>query len=117
MERNRKRLAEEEEKIDQYLESDKIDSRILTSGLRYVILKAGEEDYPEIKEKVSVHYTGKLLDGKVFDTSPGELAKESGLFNESMSYKKCNPGMGHRYRTPEGRRESCFMHSLNAGLR
>jgi len=65
----------------------KIDGRILTSGLRYVILKAGEGNYPEIKQKVSVHYTGKLLDEKVFDTSPGELAKESGLFNEGMSYE------------------------------
>jgi len=50
-------------------------------------LKAGEGNYPEIKQKVSVHYTGKLLDEKVFDTSPGELAKESGLFNEGMSYE------------------------------
>jgi len=40
-------------------------------------LKEGERDYPEIKEKVSEHYTGKLLDGKVFDTSHGEVAKKA----------------------------------------
>jgi len=87
LDRDRKRLEEEEEIIDTYLESNNIDSRIHTSGLRYVILKEGEGDYPEIQQKVSVHYTGKLLDGKVFDTSHGELAKESRLFNAARSYE------------------------------
>lgn len=39
------------------------------SGLQYEILKAGEGSRPEAKDSVTVHYTGKLIDGTVFDSS------------------------------------------------
>lgn len=40
-----------------------------TSGLKYVILKAGEGPLPKKGEIVKVHYTGKLADGTKFDSS------------------------------------------------
>ena len=39
------------------------------SGLQYEILQAGSGRQPAKTDKVRVHYTGKLLDGKVFDSS------------------------------------------------
>ncbi len=39
------------------------------SGLEYTEEKVGEGDSPMEGEMVTVHYTGKLLDGKVFDSS------------------------------------------------
>ncbi|MEO0339477.1 MAG: FKBP-type peptidyl-prolyl cis-trans isomerase [Bacteroidota bacterium] len=39
------------------------------SGLQYEVLQAGEGEKPTSSSKVTVHYTGKLLDGKVFDSS------------------------------------------------
>ncbi len=40
------------------------------SGLKYVIVKEGEGDAtPKPGQVVTVHYTGKLLDGKKFDSS------------------------------------------------
>ena len=39
------------------------------SGLIYLETKAGSGDAPTAKDKVSVHYTGKLRDGSVFDSS------------------------------------------------
>jgi peptidylprolyl isomerase len=40
------------------------------SGLRYVITAAGTgTDKPQAGQNVTVHYTGKLLDGTVFDSS------------------------------------------------
>ena len=40
------------------------------SGLQYKVLKPGEGDEkPTDADRVKVHYTGRLLDGKVFDSS------------------------------------------------
>ncbi len=55
------------EKKNQYTTTD--------SGLRYRIFKEGTGPKPEKGDKVKVHYTGKLTDGTVFDSS-----KERGPF-------------------------------------
>jgi len=39
------------------------------SGLQYKVMTAGEGVKPGAEDKVEVHYTGRLLDGKVFDSS------------------------------------------------
>ena len=39
------------------------------SGLKYIVIEPGEGDKPEKGKKVKVHYTGKLEDGRVFDSS------------------------------------------------
>ena len=39
------------------------------SGLRYKEVKAGTGESPKASDVVTVHYTGKLLDGTVFDSS------------------------------------------------
>ena len=39
------------------------------SGLQYVIEKEGTGKSPKATDNVTVHYTGRLLDGKVFDSS------------------------------------------------
>jgi len=39
------------------------------SGVVYRELKAGTGDHPAVTDKVRVHYTGKLRDGSVFDSS------------------------------------------------
>ena len=40
-----------------------------SSGLKYVNLKIGDGDMPKRGQKVVVHYTGTLEDGKKFDSS------------------------------------------------
>lgn len=39
------------------------------SGLQYEVLAEGNGVKPEATDQVSVHYTGKLIDGTVFDSS------------------------------------------------
>lgn len=39
------------------------------SGLLYEVVAEGSGDHPSATDKVTVHYTGKLLDGTVFDSS------------------------------------------------
>ena len=39
------------------------------SGLQYLVLQEGKGEHPTATSKVTVHYTGKLIDGTVFDSS------------------------------------------------
>lgn len=39
------------------------------SGLKYIVLQEGTGEKPIAASNVKVHYTGKLVDGKVFDSS------------------------------------------------
>ena len=39
------------------------------SGLKYKVVKEGTGAMPKAEDSVEVHYTGKLLDGTVFDSS------------------------------------------------
>ena len=53
-------------------ENAKNDSVVQTeSGLQYMVLKEGTGAKPGPTDIVTVHYTGKLLDGTVFDSSEG----------------------------------------------
>jgi FKBP-type peptidyl-prolyl cis-trans isomerase len=54
-----------------FLESNaKKDSvKVLPSGLQYKILRTGKGKMPTMMDNVKVHYTGRLIDGTVFDSS------------------------------------------------
>lgn len=41
----------------------------LPSGLQYEVLQEGSGEHPTTASRVTVHYEGKLSDGKVFDSS------------------------------------------------
>jgi len=65
------RTKKERDASAAFLESAAAESGAKTtaSGLVYRELKAGSGDRPTAKDKVKVRYTGKLRDGKVFDSS------------------------------------------------
>ena len=43
--------------------------KVTASGLQYEVLETGNGDSPKASDNVEVHYTGKLIDGTVFDSS------------------------------------------------
>lgn len=55
--------------LDNYLKKNGITKAPTKSGLYYVMTKKGNGEKPKVGQKVKVHYTGKLLDGTVFDSS------------------------------------------------
>lgn len=56
---------------EKFLEENKknADIKVTASGLQYAVIKEGEGAQPTAEDEVTVHYTGKLIDGTVFDSS------------------------------------------------
>jgi len=64
-----KMAAEEQAKIDAYLKANNITATPTQSGLIFVDVEPGTGEAALPGEKVKVHYTGYLLNGKKFDSS------------------------------------------------
>lgn len=47
----------------------RVEVKTTPSGLQYEVLTEGDGPMPEAGDQVEVHYTGKLIDGTVFDSS------------------------------------------------
>lgn len=63
------RVAKEEQMLKDYFKKNNINAKQTESGLFYAIQKEGTGDHPKQGQKVTVNYTGKLLDGTVFDSN------------------------------------------------
>lgn len=63
--------AENQKQEAEFLARNKEDKDVVTtaSGLQYKVLKQGSGDKPTKESTVTVHYTGTLPDGTVFDSS------------------------------------------------
>lgn len=68
---NKKNEAIAREAGDKFLEANRKNPgvHVTDSGLQYVVDKEGSGLQPSATDEVTVHYTGKLLDGTVFDSS------------------------------------------------
>ncbi len=73
----KKQKAKEEKSLKEgadFLAANKSAEGVVTlpSGLQYKVIKNGTGLMPKETDKVSVHYTGKLIDGTVFESTEGK---------------------------------------------
>ncbi len=59
------------EKIEQYLAANNLTATAHPSGLYYIITEPGTGANPPANANVTVRYKGYLLDGTLFDQTPG----------------------------------------------
>ncbi|MEL6445789.1 MAG: FKBP-type peptidyl-prolyl cis-trans isomerase [Bacteroidota bacterium] len=64
---SRKQLAEADSFLTANAARDSVS--VTESGLQYQVLASGEGDSPVMGDRVTVHYTGTLINGTVFDSS------------------------------------------------
>lgn len=64
-----KQNAKEEKEIKEYIDKNKLTTTKSASGVYIAVTKEGTGDQPKTGDIVSVNYTGKLLDGTVFDSN------------------------------------------------
>ena len=66
---NERRLQSQRQADIAKISADYPNTQITPSGIRYIILKEGSGGKPARGRNVSVHYSGRLLNGTVFDDS------------------------------------------------
>ncbi|MDO5759703.1 MAG: FKBP-type peptidyl-prolyl cis-trans isomerase [Bacteroidota bacterium] len=75
----------EQEKINQYLKDNNWEEKNV-EGVYIKELAKGNGEKATQGDNVKIHYIGQLLDGKIFDTSIEDVAKENNLYNEHRKY-------------------------------
>jgi FKBP-type peptidyl-prolyl cis-trans isomerase len=75
------------------------------TGLQYEILEEGEGDKPAATDTVKVHYTGRLLNGTVFDSSvergePVEFPLNQVIPGWTEGLQLMSPGAKYRFWIP-----------------
>ncbi len=71
-------------------------SDIPTNGVYYKQIQKGNGFKPANGDNARVHYVGRFLDGKVFDTSVESVAKESGNYTAQRDYSPLEFTLGKR---------------------
>ncbi|QXV66708.1 FKBP-type peptidyl-prolyl cis-trans isomerase [Mucilaginibacter sp. 21P] len=92
-----KRKVEEAGLLAKYIADNKLSPKTTASGLKYIVREAGAKPKPLNGDTVFVNYTGRTIDGKVFDSSIEADAKAAGLQQPGRSYEPISFALGsHR---------------------
>lgn len=84
----------EKPKIEAYLKEKGLEASVSDEGVYYIITQEGSGNKPASGQTVKVNYTGKLLDGTIFDTSIEETAKSAGIYNANRKYAPIEFSLG-----------------------
>ncbi len=85
---NMQQIEQEElNDIAKYLNDNDILTPPTESGLYIIVKKKGTGKVIDTGRKVSVNYTGRLLDGTLFDSNIQSVAEEGGTYNSQRKYE------------------------------
>lgn len=82
-----KRKQAEAAETNKYIADHKLMVKTTPSGLKYVITRASMRRKPIVGDTLLVNYTGRLLSGKVFDSSVQADAMAAGLQQPGRTYE------------------------------
>ena len=77
----------DDEAIKKYMEENNLKATPEASGLYIIVNKKGKGEPVQIGSTIAVNYTGRLLNGKVFDTSIEKVAKENNIVDPGRKYE------------------------------
>ena len=77
-----------------YIADNKLVLKTTPSGLKYVVTQPSVKRKPLKGDTVLVNYTGKTLDGKVFDSSVAADAQKAGLNQPGRTYEPLKFDLG-----------------------
>lgn len=78
--------AAERDTIAAYVEQNNIKATPDEEGLYIIVNKKGNGKNVEIGRDVAINYTGRLLNGKVFDSSIEKVAKDNDIYEPQRQY-------------------------------
>lgn len=88
--------AAEKETLAKYVEDNKIKAAPDEEGLYIVVNKKGNGQKVEIGRNVAINYTGRLLDGTIFDTSLEPVAKSNNIYDPRRKYEPLSYRVGEQ---------------------
>lgn len=97
---------------DKYIAEKGLKPLTTASGLKYIITSPTAKRKPLAGDTVLVNYTGKTLNGKVFDSSIEANAKAAGIYQEGRPYQPLSVVLG-QHRVIQGWDEGLLL--LNEG--
>ncbi len=84
--RQAEELANKGKELSDFIAANYPNAEKTASGLYYVISKEGNGPNAKAGQTIKADYTGKLLNGTVFDSSVESVAKETGTYNPQRPY-------------------------------
>ena len=82
-----KRKAEEPVALEKYIKENNITTTPTSDGLYIIVKKKGNGAKVAVGKEVAINYTGRLLDGTIFDSSVEKDAREGNIYNDRRPYE------------------------------